>query len=75
MIPMSRLTFGREEESAVLDVMRSGQFAQGERVREFERAFASATGAEFAVAKFAESPTNAVWPFKSELLSPRTAPL
>ena len=50
MIPMSRPTFGREEESAVLDVMRSGQFAQGERVGEFERAFASATGAEFAVA-------------------------
>jgi len=50
MIQMSRPTFGPEEERAVLDVMRSGQFAQGERVREFERAFASATGAEFAVA-------------------------
>ena len=50
MIPMSRPTFGPEEERAVLAVMRSGQFAQGERVREFEQAFASATGAEFAVA-------------------------
>ena len=50
MIPMSRPTFGPEEEQAVLAVMRSGQFAQGERVREFEQAFASATGAEFAVA-------------------------
>ena len=50
MIQMSRPTFGPEEERAVLDVMRSGQLAQGERVREFERAFASATGAEFAVA-------------------------
>lgn len=50
MIQMSRPTFGPEEESAVLDVMRSGQFAQGERVREFEQAFALATGAEYAVA-------------------------
>jgi len=50
MIPMSRPTLGPEEEQAVLDVMRSGQLAQGERVREFEQAFAEATGARFAVA-------------------------
>jgi len=50
MIPMSRPTFGPEEEQAVLDVMRSGYLAQGERVREFEHAFAAATGARFAVA-------------------------
>lgn len=50
MIPMSRPTFGPEEERAVLEVMRSGQLAQGPRVREFEEAFAAATGARRAVA-------------------------
>ena len=50
MIQMSRPTFGPEEESAVLAVLRSGHFAQGERVREFEQAFAMSTGAEYAVA-------------------------
>jgi perosamine synthetase len=50
MIQMSRPTFGPEEERAVLDVMRSGNLAQGERVRAFEEAFAAATGAQFAVA-------------------------
>jgi perosamine synthetase len=50
MIPMSRPTFGSEEERAVLEVMRSGQLAQGPRVRAFEQAFAATTGARFAVA-------------------------
>ena len=50
VIPISRPTFGPEEEAAVLAVMRSGQFAQGEQVRRFEAAFAAATGASFAVA-------------------------
>ncbi len=50
MIPVSRPVFGPEEEAAVLEVMRSGQFAQAERVRAFERAFAEVTGARFAVA-------------------------
>lgn len=50
MIEMSRPTFGAEEERAVLEVMRSGKLAQGERVRAFEEAFAAATGAQFAVA-------------------------
>ncbi|HYW22644.1 MAG TPA: DegT/DnrJ/EryC1/StrS family aminotransferase [Terriglobales bacterium] len=50
MIPISRPTFGPDEEQAVVDVMRSGQFAQGERVLAFERAFAAATGARSAVA-------------------------
>jgi perosamine synthetase len=50
MIPVSRPTFGPEEEAAVLEVMRSGQFAQAERVRAFERAFAEVSGARYAVA-------------------------
>jgi perosamine synthetase len=50
MIPISRPALGQEEEQAVLEVMRSGQLAQGERVRRFEEAFAQATGGGFAVA-------------------------
>lgn len=50
MVPIARPTFGPEEEQAVLEVMRSGRFAQGERVRAFEEAFAARTGARFAVA-------------------------
>lgn len=50
MIPISRPTFGRDEEEAVLEVMRSGRFAQGERVAAFEEAFAAATGARCAIA-------------------------
>jgi len=50
LIPISRPTLGPEEEAAVLAVMRSGQLAQGEQVRAFERDFAAATGAAAAVA-------------------------
>jgi len=49
-VPIARPTFGPGEEAAVLDVMRSGKFAQAERVRAFESAFAVATGAHHAVA-------------------------
>jgi len=49
-IPISRPHFGPEEEAAVLEVMRSGQLAQGARVEAFEQAFAQATGAQYAVA-------------------------
>jgi dTDP-4-amino-4,6-dideoxygalactose transaminase len=49
-IPISRPHLGPEEEAAVLDVMRSGQLAQGARVEAFEHAFAAATGARYAVA-------------------------
>src|ERR1700694_4798247 len=40
MIPIARPLIGAEEETAVLEVLRSGQLAQGERVAEFERRFA-----------------------------------
>ena len=50
MIPIARPQLGPEEEAAVLEVMRSGALAQGERVREFEEAFAGAMGARFGVA-------------------------
>jgi perosamine synthetase len=42
--------FGPEEEAAVLEVMRSGRFAQGPRVAAFEEAFAAAVGGRRAVA-------------------------
>jgi dTDP-4-amino-4,6-dideoxygalactose transaminase len=50
MIPIARPQLGPEEETAVLEVMRSGALAQGPRVRAFEEAWAAATGARFAVA-------------------------
>ena len=49
-IPIARPQLGAEEEAAVLEVMRSGRLAQGERVKAFEEAFAGAVGARFAVA-------------------------
>jgi perosamine synthetase len=50
MIPVVRPTIGVEEEDAVIAVLRSGQIAQGSRVEELEQRFASAIGAEYAVA-------------------------
>ena len=50
LIPIARPQFGPDEEAAVVGVMRSGTFAQGPKVAEFERAFAAATGASYAVA-------------------------
>ena len=50
MIPVSRPAFGPEEESAVVEVLRSGWVTQGPRVAEFEKKFAEYVGAEHAVA-------------------------
>jgi dTDP-4-amino-4,6-dideoxygalactose transaminase len=50
MIPIARPQLGAEEETAVLEVMRSGMLAQGPQVRAFEEAFATAMGSRFAVA-------------------------
>lgn len=49
-IPLARPALGTKEEHAVLEVMRSGNLAQGPRVREFEGKFAELTGAEYAIA-------------------------
>src|SRR5207245_902396 len=48
-IPIARPQLGVEEESAVLEVMRSGVLTQGERTRAFEEAFAAAMGARYGV--------------------------
>lgn len=44
IIGLSETGIGREEEEAVLNVIRSGWLSQGEKVAEFERAFEEATG-------------------------------
>jgi len=49
-IPIARPFVGREEEEAVLEVLRSGWLSQGQRVAEFERRFAEYVGAKHAVA-------------------------
>jgi perosamine synthetase len=50
VIPIARPLIGVEEEQAVLDVLRSGQLAEGPRVRAFEAAFADYIGTEHAIA-------------------------
>lgn len=50
MIPISRVEFGPEEESLVLEVLRSGMVAQGPKVAEFEREFASLSDVKHAIA-------------------------
>ena len=50
MIPIAKPLTGKEEEKAVLEVLRSGKLAQGEKVEEFENAFARYSGSKYAVA-------------------------
>ncbi|PDW04763.1 DegT/DnrJ/EryC1/StrS family aminotransferase [Candidatus Viridilinea mediisalina] len=49
-IPLSRPLIGREEEDAVLEVLRSGMLAQGPRVAALEAAFAEVCAVPHAVA-------------------------
>jgi dTDP-4-amino-4,6-dideoxygalactose transaminase len=49
-IPIARPQLGPDEESAVLEVLRSGQLVQGPRVAVFESAFAAAVGGANGVA-------------------------
>jgi perosamine synthetase len=50
MIPVMRPWLGAEEAAAAAEAVSSGWVAQGPRVAEFEKAFASAIGADYAVA-------------------------
>ena len=50
MIPISTVVLGEEEERLVLQVLRSGQLAQGPVVAELERRFAEVVGVKHAVA-------------------------
>jgi len=49
-VPLFDLQFDAAEEEAVLAVLRSGWLTQGERVAQFERAFAERMGSRFACA-------------------------
>jgi len=49
-IPISRPYFGIEEELAVVEPLRTGWVVQGPKVAEFEKSFASYTGATHALA-------------------------
>jgi len=48
-IPLSDLAYGKEEEDAVMEVIRSRWLTMGPRTAEFERRAADLCGAEFAV--------------------------
>jgi perosamine synthetase len=50
LIPITTVRFGLEEEELVLEVLRSGQLAQGAYVERFEREFAALHGVKHAVA-------------------------
>lgn len=50
MITLSRPQIGPEEIAAVVEVLESGMLASGARVREFEAAFAAASGSTEAIA-------------------------
>src|SRR3990170_3917091 len=50
MIPIAKPLLGKEEEKAVIEVLRSGKLAQGEKVAEFEESFARYCGTKYAVA-------------------------
>jgi dTDP-4-amino-4,6-dideoxygalactose transaminase len=50
MINISKPQIGEDEKAAVMQVMDSGQLAQGPRVKEFENQFAKWSGRKYAVA-------------------------
>lgn len=50
MIPIAKPLIGKEEEKAVIDVLRSGKLVQGEKVKEFEDKFAKYCGTKHAIA-------------------------
>jgi len=49
VIPHSRPTLGPDEAKAVSEVIESGYIAEGEQVKNFERAFANFLGSEYAM--------------------------
>ena len=49
-IPIAKVQLSNEEIEAAVKVLRSGNLRQGERVKEFEAAFAKRVGAKYAVA-------------------------
>jgi len=50
LIPIAKPYIGQEEETAVLEALRSGWLSQGPRVAEFEKQFAAFVGTKHAIA-------------------------
>ncbi|MCX9080917.1 MAG: DegT/DnrJ/EryC1/StrS family aminotransferase [Candidatus Methanoperedens sp.] len=50
MIPIAKPIIGEDEINAVIEVLRSGNIAEGQKVKDFEEAFAKYSGTSFAVA-------------------------
>lgn len=50
MIPIAKPLIGKEEIESVIGVLQSGTIAEGQRVKEFEEAFAAYAGARYGVA-------------------------
>lgn len=50
VVPIAKPFIGQEEETAVLEALRSGWLSQGPRVAEFEKQFAAYVGAKHAIA-------------------------
>jgi perosamine synthetase len=50
MIPHNKPSIGPEESQAMAEVISTGWIAPGEKVRQFEQAFAEYVGAKYAVA-------------------------
>ena len=50
MIPISKPIIGEEEERLVIEVLKSGHLAQGQKVEEFEKKFADYIGVKYAIA-------------------------
>src|SRR4030067_1436500 len=50
MMPIAKPTICKEEEKAVIKIIRSGKLVQGEKVEEFEKKIASYCGTKFAIA-------------------------
>jgi CDP-4-dehydro-6-deoxyglucose reductase, E1 len=55
---LSRSTWGEEERQAILEVIDSGQFSLGEKVSEFEKAYAQYIGSKYCVAVNSGSSAN-----------------
>ena len=53
-------TWGKEELSAAMNVLASGQYTMGEKVKEFERAFAKYVGSKYAIMTNSGSSANLV---------------
>lgn len=50
MIPLIKVKLGEEEKNAVMDVLNSGNLAQGPKVKQLEEEFAQLCGVKYAVA-------------------------